>query len=195
MRQKTAILQGSVKLCVSTCLYQPAGCVCASALKPICVTIIQFTTNWVKRPAREGSMLASLKVCMCVCAFTSVVPVRHDRRRELKAVGAKRPSHIWVCVPVWVWVHLCVCKEWPSLQTSVTDGWFWYQAFGFMEAYGQGILPLWERECKCLTVHAGVCLCVRANTIRTSSSFTKPPTHGFPLLSLSLHLQYFKKRD
>lgn len=195
MRQKTAILQGSVKLCVSTCLYQPAGCVCASALKPICVTIIQFTTNWVKRPAREGSMLASLKVCMCVCAFTSVVPVRHDRRRELKAVGAKRPSHIWVCVPVWVWVHLCVCKEWPSLQTSVTDGWFWYQAFGFMEAYGQGILPLWERECKCVTVHAGVCLCVRANTIRTSSSFTKPPTHGFPLLSLSLHLQYFKKRD
>lgn len=169
------MLQGSVKLCVSTCLYQPAGCVCASVLKLICVTIIQSTTNWVKRPAREGSMLASLKVCMCVCAFTSVVPVRHDRRRELKAVGAKRPSHIWLCVCVPVWVHLCVCKEWPSLQTSVTDGWFWYQAFGFMEAYGQGILPLWERESVNVWLCMPVCVCVCTQTL--SEQALPSPNH------------------
>lgn len=124
-----------------------------------------------------GGQDASVSASICVLA--SVVPVRHDRRRELKPVGIERPSHIpmW-CVCVYVW--LFVCREWPSLQTSVTDGCFWYQPFGFIEAYGQRILPS-GREFKCDSVCAGLrsCVCVCMPTLlRTSSSLTKLPPRG-----------------
>lgn len=69
----------------------------------------------VRMCARAGRMLVFLGLCVLSDrVLASVVPVRHDRRRELKAVGAERPSHIpmWcvcVCERACVWV--CVCRE------------------------------------------------------------------------------------
>ncbi len=54
-----------------------------------------------------ASVSGSVRWCLCVsvCVLALVVPVRHDRRRELKPIGAKRLSHIpmrCVCVCVSV---------------------------------------------------------------------------------------------
>lgn len=44
----------------------------------------------------DASVFGPVFLCVFVCVLASVVPVRHDRRRELKAVGTQRPSHTTV---------------------------------------------------------------------------------------------------
>lgn len=102
------------------------------------------------------------------CALASAVPVGHDRRRELKAEGTVRPSHIWMCYDLL------------SRPASLMVG------------FGTRPLALWwpmgntdHRLGESLNVRMSRCICVYANAGNKHFSL-QTPTLGFLLC-----FQYF----